>query len=352
MVPMARVPPSENTARVFTLFRKRNKLLLHGFRFGKSHILTSYSSNKPTVRSGFSSHLRKYLIIFLGTWPLFSGCRSAGDDDSNTRSPEEQLVSKRIPSDTRESSPSDPSELHPAERAFLEARLDTAIDLLNKRRRDSTDGLILAYSLFLRGDDADSQKAFSTAMKVPRYKDSSLFEGLLGALTGKLSEAIEHLQPKPKQAHRFFARVLLVELLTLAERFDEAEPLVDALIKDFPEETIVHHTKGHLEAARESWSAALAAYTHADALGKNNPDVCDGLVQAHIGLKDFTAARALLDSCQPRFPQYAELLYQRIRMETLIGESSDEALHSLVSEYRKRSKRQDRIKEFNSSKPK
>jgi len=240
-----------------------------------------------------------------------------------------------------------PQDLRPVERAFLEARLDKTIELLTAHQRDSTDGLLLAYVLFLVGEEPKGKQVFQETMAAPRYERENLFRGLLSLTTGRLTAAIDYLDKERRQApERFFAGVLYVETLTLAGRFEDAEAAVKELEQRHPQETIVHHTRGHLESARKSWKPAVEAYERARELGGETPDLDEGIAAALIGLGDFAAAEKEIERCKRNFPAYTEILFQEIRRAVLDPTSPAELLDPLIAEYEKRTRRIDRLVEI------
>jgi tetratricopeptide (TPR) repeat protein len=239
-----------------------------------------------------------------------------------------------------------PQDLHSAERAFLEARLDEAIDLLTVEKRDSTDGLLLAYSLFLVGDKSKGKRVFEETMAAPRYEREHLFRALRSITTGRLTEGIDFLELERRQAPRqFFANALYVEALILASRFDRAETTLNELLRRYPQETIVHHVLGHLESARESWQAAIDAYERARETGGENPDLDEGIASALIELQEFDAAAKVIERCKGNFPDYTEILFQEIRHSARNPRSTPESLDPLIADYERRTRRIDRLVE-------
>ena len=237
-----------------------------------------------------------------------------------------------------------PEELTPAERAFLDARLDETIALLRDGGRDAGDGLLLAYALMLSGDDGGARKALEETMRAPHHADEHRFRSLLALLTGDLEGALAELSAGGRQ-RPFFSRVLHAEAAILARRFDVAQAETDALAAEFPDEPLVPHTRGHLESARGNWAAALDAYARSAALGGPNPDLDDGIAGALIALRQFADARRAIDRCRAAFPGYTEILYQAIRLERAKRGASGVPLGALVAEYRQRTRRQDRLVE-------
>ena len=238
-----------------------------------------------------------------------------------------------------------PEELTPAERAFLDGRLDRAIDLLEDGRRDATESLLLAYALVLSGDQRAAARVLDETMRAPHYTDEHRFRTLLALVTGDLDRALAELAAGGVSPRPFFSRVLHVEVLTLARRFDAALAEADALAKDFPDEPIVPHARGHLESARGNWKAAIEAYTRSAALGGPNPDLDDGIAAARIALGQYREARRAIDRCREAFPDYVEILYQAIRLERLKPGASGRPLGALAAEYSRRSKRKERVAE-------
>jgi tetratricopeptide (TPR) repeat protein len=239
-----------------------------------------------------------------------------------------------------------PQDLQPAERAFLEARLDEAIELLTAHRRDSTDGLLLAYSLFLVGEKSKGKRVFEETMAAPHYEREHLFRALVSLTTGRLAKAIDFLELERRQApRRFFAGVLYVETLILAGRFENAEAAVKELTQRHPRETIVHHSRGHLESARKSWKPAVDAYEQAREYGGENPDLDEGIASALIDSGDLVAADKAIERCKENFPDYTEILFQEIRLRVLAPESPTDLLDSLIAEYEGRTRRIDRMVE-------
>lgn len=237
-----------------------------------------------------------------------------------------------------------PEALTLAERAFLDGRLDRAIALLQAGQRDSADSLLLAYALLLSGDEAAATHVLDETMRAPHYADEGRFRALLAIVTGDLDRALAELgsggPPRP-----FFSRVLHTEILTLARRFDAAQAEADALARDFPEDPLVPHTRGHLESARENWMPAIEAYTRSAELGGPNPDLDDGIAAARIALGQYAEARTAIDRCRAAFPEYSEILYQAIRLERLKRGAAGTPLPRLAAEYRGRTKRRDRLAE-------
>ncbi len=237
-----------------------------------------------------------------------------------------------------------PAALTPGERAFLDGRLDQAAVLLREGRRDSSDDLLRAYALLLAGDEPAAGAALEEAMRAPLYADPGRFRALLSLLTGRLDRAIAELTdaggPRP-----FFNRVLAVEAQNLAGRYDAAQAEVDALAREFPSEPLVPHARGHLATARGQWSIALAAYMRSAQLGGPNPDLADGIAAAQIALGRYVEAREAIDGCRAVFPDYAEILYQAIRLERARPGAAGTSLAALASEYRSRSRRKDRVDE-------
>lgn len=239
-----------------------------------------------------------------------------------------------------------PEELTPAERAFLDGRLDRAVELLQVSQRDSADSLLLAYSLLLLGDESEATRVLDETMRAPHYTDEHRFRGLLAIVTGNLDRAINELGAAGQPQRRFFSRVLHTEILTLAQRFEAAQSEAEALAKDFPDEPLVPHTRGHLESARRNWTVAIDAYTRSAKLGGPNPDLDDGIAAARIALGQYSEARQAIDRCREAFPDYPEILYQAIRLERSKPGGAGKPLQTLVAEYRRRTKRQDRLAEI------
>jgi len=240
-----------------------------------------------------------------------------------------------------------PDELTPAERAFLDGRLNRAVELLQVNQRDTFDSLLLAYSLVLLGDESAATRVLDETMRAPHFADEHMFRGLLAVLTGNLDQAIREVGAAGQlQRRRFFPRALHVELLTLAQRFEDAESALEALARDFPHEPIVPHTRGHLESARENWAGAIDAYTHSAELGGPNPDLDDGIAAARIALGQYSEARQVIERCRRSFPDYPEILYQAIRLARVNPDLAAEPLQTVVAEYRSRTKRQDRLAEI------
>ncbi len=238
-------------------------------------------------------------------------------------------------------------ELTPAERAFLDGRLGRAIELLRAEQRDSSDGLLLGYALALTGDEPAAKQVLDDTLRAPHFSDDHLFRGLLAVLTGRLDESIAEIAlAGPTPERRFFPRVLHVELLTLAGRFQDSEAEAAELAREFPNEPLVHHTRGHLESARENWAAAIDAYVRSEKLGGPNPDLDDGIAAARIGLKQYAEAAASIERCRKDFPDYPEILFQAIRLARMKPGASREPLQKLVTEYRSRTKRADRLMEI------
>lgn len=238
-----------------------------------------------------------------------------------------------------------PAELTEAERAFLDGRLDRAVELLKAGPRDSGDGLLLAYALLLRGDESEATRVAEETLRAPHHRDERTFRGLLALLTGKLDRAIDELGGAGAPP-RFFSRVLHAETLTLARRFEAAQAATEALARDFPQEPLVPHTRGHLESARGNWAAAIESYTRSAQLGGRNPDLDDGVAAAGIALGHYPEARQAIARCREDFPDYPEILYQAIRLERARPGAAGQPLRNLVAEYRRRTKRQDRLAEI------
>ena len=279
-------------------------------------------------------HWNQWLCSFVLAAVVFAsgmqGCK-----DSSTPPPEEVMPH-----------PQGPNDLHPAERSFLEGRLDRTVKLRMENCRDSSDGLLLAFAIFLQGDEALSQRIFSEVMRTPRYRNEHLFRGLLAVLTGDMNKALEHLDQERKLPHRqFFASVLYVELLILAKRFDAAAGEVEELKLRYSGEPIIYHTEGHMEAARSSWRAALSAYQRSEELGGINPDLDDGIAAALIELGELDTARERVYQCRKDFPDYTEILFQELRLVHLDPDAPTEALATLAAEYKRRTKMKDRVEQ-------
>ena len=238
-----------------------------------------------------------------------------------------------------------PDELTGAERAFLDGRLDEAIARLRGGGGDAADELLLAYALLLSGDERAARHVLDETMRAPHHADAHRFRSLLALVTGDLEAAIAELSAGRGQPRPFFTRVLLVEVLSLARRFDAAQAEAEALARDFPQEPLVAHTRGHLESARGNWMPAIEAYTRSAALGGPNPDLDDGIAAGRIALGQPREARAAIDRCRAAFPGYTEILYQAIRLERAKPGASGVPLGALVAEYRQRTQRQDRLVE-------
>lgn len=237
--------------------------------------------------------------------------------------------------------------LRPAQRAFLEAKLDETLILLSKHREDASDGLLLAYALFLSGQEEEGRKVFQETMAAPDYQRRNVFLGLLSLLTGKPAAATQYFDTERKASPiDLFAAVMYVETLTLAERFDDAEVAAKQLIEQYPQENIVYHTRGHLESARKSWKAAADAYRQARELGGPNPDLDEGIAAALIELGDLAKARAEIQHCKNAFPRYTEILFQEIRLAMLDPTVPRDRVDALINEYRRRSRRHDRLAEL------
>lgn len=270
-----------------------------------------------------------------------SGCDSSSRAGGGSTSSSAVAQAPRPPED-----PQTPEKLTAVERAFLEARLDKTVELLAVRHRDSTDGLLHAYALFLLGDEPRSKQVFSQTMAAPRYLREDLFRAFLSLVTGKLDEAVKHFDRERKQApERFFASVMHVEVLTLAGRYDDAAAALAPLKTLYPRENIVPHTEGHLESARQAWGAAAAAYERSRELGGENPDIDEGIAAAMIGLHDWPRADDAILRCKKSFPEYAEILYQEVRRSALAPGSSAETLSPLIAKYKSVTKRRDRVEE-------
>jgi hypothetical protein len=165
-------------------------------------------------------------------------------------------------------------------------------------------------------------------------------------VTGNLDQAIDELGAGGQPPRRFFSRVLHTEMLTLARRFEAAQVEAEALARDFPGEPLAPHTRGHLESARSNWALAIEAYTRSAELGGPNPDLDDGIAAARIALGQYPEARQAIDRCRQAFPDYPEILYQAIRLERAKPGGAGRPLGTLVAEYRRRTRRQDRLAEI------
>ena len=263
------------------------------------------------------------------------GCKDKPSDPSDS-----PAVQAETPSQA-------PADLTEAERAFLDGRLNRTIDLLESGSGDATDALLHAYCLLLTGNVDAATALLDVTMRAPHYRDEHLFLGLFAVLTGDLDQSLAELATEREQPRRrFFAQVLYVELLILAERFEAADSESAILIEAYSSEPIVHHTRGHLEQARENWQAAIEAYTRANELGGPNPDIDDGLAAAHIALEKYGEARQAIERCREIFPDYQEIVYQHFRLAHLAPPFSEQPVQALAAEYRRRSLRQDRHAEI------
>jgi len=239
-----------------------------------------------------------------------------------------------------------PAMLHPAERAFLEARLQRTVELLDAERRDAADGLLLTYALFLLGDDSRSRSLFEKVMSGARSEQSPMFYALGFLLTGKPEQALMQLEKARHQGPQmFFAQMLFIETLVLNRQFDKADAELARFVHQYPDENIVYHTQGHLYSAWQLWEKAIAAYEEARKRGGENPDLDEGIAAALIALGRYREAQSVVERCKVDFPDYDEILFEEIRLMHQKPAVSEEALRSLVSEFKKRSRRTDRFSE-------
>jgi tetratricopeptide (TPR) repeat protein len=239
-----------------------------------------------------------------------------------------------------------PADLRPAERAFIEARLDETVQLLNEGSQEATDRLMLAFALQMQGHNERAERIFRHTMRRPGGKDDHLFRGFVAALTGNAAEAVRRLElERARPQNRFFAEALYVEFLAGSERFEEAEVEATKLEQSYPDSPVVHHIRGHLETGRQAWQAALEAYRRSEELGRRNPDVDDGIAHALIELGQFAEAHAVVERCRSEFPEHTEILFYATRLESLDPAGTPEALERLAAEYEKRSARADRLEE-------
>src|SRR3970282_1160944 len=93
-------------------------------------------------------------------------------------------------------------------------------------------------------------------------------------------------------------------------------------------------------------AVAIDPYARSAKLGGPNPDLNDGIAAARIALGQYSEARQAIDHCREAFPDYPEILYQAIRLERAKPGGAGKPLPILVAEYRRRTKRQDRLAEI------
>lgn len=278
---------------------------------------------------------------------LYVACLAVGPGALACQRSATETTERSQPSQTNrleETAAFDPDALTDAERAFLDGRLDRTVQHLRNDRRDATDGLLLAYALLMQGDEEAATTVLDQTMQAPLFADEHLFNGLFAIVTGDLDAALEQLALQVQQPRRrLFSAVLHVEILILAERFEEADAEIRALVDALPEEPLVHHTLGHLELARENWTEVLAAYGRAVDLGGPNPDLDEGFAIAHTGLGQYSLARAAIERCRAAFPDYGEILFQAIRLAREAPEHAIAPIDALISEYRAQARRPDRL---------
>lgn len=242
--------------------------------------------------------------------------------------------------------------LHPAERAFLEARLQRTVELLDDGKRDAADGLLQVYALFLQGDDAGSGRLFEKIMSKAVSGQTPMFYALGFLLTGKPEQALMQLDKVRHQGPQmFFAQMLYLETLILSGQFDKADNELSRLIQHYPDENIIYHTQGHLYSARQLWGEAILAYGEARQRGGENPDLDEGIAAAMIALSRYQEAKAVIDRCKTNFPSYAEILFEEIHLMRQTSGSGSPELPRLIADYMKRSQRQDRVVEMQAISP-
>lgn len=240
----------------------------------------------------------------------------------------------------------DPAQLQASERAFLDALLDRTISILTTERRDAADEILLAYALFLAGRDAESHTAYDAALKAPRGQREQLYTAVHFLMTGKPTRAIAEFDRAINRGQApFFSTVMGVEAMTMAGQYGRAERELDRLRGLFPDEAIVEHTRGHLASAQGHWSQSVESYEAARRMGSENPDLDEGIAASWIELGDFEKASEAISRCRQGFPDYAEILFQELRVAVATGDDRTRT-DELFAEYRERTLRWQRLREI------